>query len=62
MAIWLQVALALLAGCGTVMLALMLFVLRDLRDRIVRLEDYVMGNQPTPLRYRGGIGPIRSNA
>ncbi len=46
MAIWFQVALAVLAGCGTVMLTLMLFVLRDLRDRIVRLENYVIGAPP----------------
>lgn len=62
MAIWVEIFLSILAGCATVMLALMLFVLRDLRDRIVRLEDYVMGNPPTLTRYRGGLGTMRSNA
>jgi hypothetical protein len=62
MAIWVEIFLSILAGCATVMLALMLFVLRDLRDRIVRLEDYVIGNPPTRSHYRGGLGTIRSNA
>ena len=59
MALWFQVVLAVLAGCGTVMLSLMLFVLKDLRDRIVRLEDYVIGVPPARAARTGSLGMVR---
>jgi len=38
----LQVALVVLSGLSTLIMGLVLFVVRDLRDRIVRLEDRAM--------------------
>ena len=39
----LQVVLVVLSAFSTLFMGLVLFVLRDLRDRIVRLEDHAMG-------------------
>lgn len=55
----LQVVLVILSGFSTLFMGLVLFVLRDLRDRIVRLEDYAMGptQRGVPVVGGGRMGP-----
>jgi hypothetical protein len=51
----LQIALVVLSGLSTLIMALMFFVLRDLRDRIVRLENRAMNGAAV-----GGISSARA--
>ena len=44
-----QIVILAVQGAMTVVLTLVMFIMKDLRDRIARLEDWVMDAKPRKL-------------
>jgi len=51
---WFEIAMSMISGLSLLVLTLVLFVLRDFRDRIMRLESNAMQGAGSVNVYRRG--------
>jgi hypothetical protein len=49
---WFEIAMSMISGLSLLVLTLVLFVLRDFRDRIMRLESNAMHGTGSAIAYR----------